>query len=410
MKNIEYTYTTRLAFYIYLCANLFCCFYFYYTGYLGGDLSGYNIKVNYYLLPISLFIVIFTFVFYQYVIYPIFNNVKFNGIKYVNSKSLDFLILIINIFGLYSSVFYGVGVLGIEQNNSIPVFLNQFTVILQPINLVLIYFFYRASFSKKIVLLNLSIYAIYVVLSGQTVQLLVLFFLWVFIKKKEGKISSSKILIFISIGLIVYPFIRMLKMAVILSHLRGESLSFIYFDMLENGGFEQYFKFFFITLERFQIVANIQYILDNNNYLYNSYSVLNHGVGELLGNFWIFVFISKVFSVTSVSFISPQTFLASIINGSDLWASHIGIIGYFVFYGVGAFFVLILSVILVLSVSLLCSYLYTDKRVSLLGWLLTLQLLCHGWIFAYLYFLQTLIIFIFILKMINLKYEFIRGI
>jgi len=402
---LSYRATIKYAFTLYMSFNILCAFYFMYTGFLGGDFANANITSNNLYMLLSLIMVTVTFVFFLWFLYPIGELIKTKNISYVSSQVLDWFLLAVTLFGLYGALKYGVGIIGFEQdisNASAPY--RQGSAIIQPVMFGLIYFFYRASFKNPFVIVNLFFYIILIIVCGQTGQILLLFFLWVYLMKIRPRgISNWAVISFICLGLFCYPFIRLLKEITVHNALQGSEVFSAYLNVLVGEDFlEIYVRYFFITLERFQIVANLQYLIDQRESIYQQYQLVNGDIGLLFSNYWLIVFIAKIFGWVGGDFVSPQNFLAMKINGSDTWASHIGILGFFIYYGIAGVLVLLFCSVVVILVGIVSKALVVDKRISLLGWLMTLQLICHGWFFPYFYFLQTLIFFGLVLIVIKL--------
>ncbi|MFQ2855448.1 oligosaccharide repeat unit polymerase [Aeromonas caviae] len=404
----SYTSTTKYAFLLYFFSNIACAFYFIFDGYIGGDFSGYDIPVNYEWMALAFLITTLTFFFYLFLMHAFFKRIKIKKIPSYDGAMLDVLSTLIISFGLYSVIVHGVGRIGVEEDYSnVTAIYRRFTSILQPSLFGLIYFFYRSDFKRFLVVFNLLLYLVLIISSGQTGQLLLLFFLCIYIDKKSPKYGGLRAFIpflIFCFGLLFYPFIRLLKEAVIQSVLLQVDTFDLYESYIISDDFADiYIKYFFITLERFQIVANIQYLLENRDDIYNHYNVTNSGIHSFFLGHWLTVFFAKSLGIVfSSDMVSPQNFLALQINGSDSWASHIGVFGFFVFYGFNGFIIIIFSVLCVLLSSFLSNSISSDKRISLLTFLMILQLLCHGWVLPFFNYLQSLFVFAFILIFLDM--------
>ncbi|MGL5047693.1 MAG: oligosaccharide repeat unit polymerase [Shewanella sp.] len=402
---LSYCSTTRYAFILYILFNVTCAIYFSSTGFLGGDFANQYISVKHDSNIIATMLVVFTLFFFLYFIYQFADKLKTKHIKYTHSFLLDLFTVIVLLFGLYVAWFYKIGVIGLEQEVSpAPAFYRQVAAIVQPIMFGLVYFYYRADFKNKWFLLNIFLYLPLILIGGQTGQILLLFFLWIYAGRLNNKKNAMKKAVFFTvIGLVIYPFIRLLKESIIASAITGDDFFVSYTNMIAKTDFYiLYIKYFFITLERFQHVANIQYLLEQKNDIANTYQIAGGTLSDFFQNYWLIVFICKTFGIgVAQEFVSPQTYLALMINGKDTWASQVGIFGYFIFYGFFGFFVFLCSVALTFISGYLSNVIVNDKRITLLSWLMTLMIICHGWIFAYVYFIQTLIVFIFVLLVVN---------
>ncbi|MEX6183487.1 oligosaccharide repeat unit polymerase [Providencia hangzhouensis] len=146
-------------------------------------------------------------------------------------------------------------------------------------------------------------------------------------------------------------------------------------------------------------------MLSNWSDIYTQYNLSSDHFIQVFSDYWISTYIIKItgFDYIINEYISPQSFLAFYINGKNTWASHIGPIGYFVFFGVGGGLILFFSIILTCISFYISKIITSNNNIILLTWLFTLQLICHGWIFAYVAYIQALIIFFASLIILKIK-------
>ncbi len=394
----SYSFAKNYAFSLYLFFNISSACYFIFEGYLGGDFNNRGIVTDNIYMVLSLLSVFCIFSLYLYVIYPLFFNFNIKKIPCVKSFSLDAITLFVILFGLYSAVKYNIGVFGVDgvvEPGSI--FFRRIYAIVQPIYFGVIYFYYKGGFKGLLTKINVFLYVCLIVSSGQTGQILLLFFLWVYSSVNyHGKSVIPKVLLLTLLGLSVYPFVRMIKDSIIGSYLQGGNPYDALSGLLNVDLLNVYFYYFFVSLERFQIVANFQYLFQNADTLYLGYNLNNGSLFSFFSNHWFVVFLGGVFDFTTVpeSYLSPQSFLALSINGFDNWASHCGLLGFFIFYKTYSLFVILFTIFTIFIVSIMSRWLSHHNGIRFLSFLFILQLICHGWIFAFVYYMQTLLFFI----------------
>lgn len=401
-----YKAVTKFTFYLYLFFNLACLIYFSFSGYLGGDLRNQNIPSDFLLLSISFIIVFITFYFFLKLIPVLAFKIRINYFIHENSSALDIISLFIIFFGAYSAIVFKVGVFGLEDNDAIdaPPIIRMFSALIQPIYFGLLYLFYSASKKSIIYKLNFILYIIFILSAGQTAQLLLLFLLFLYNAYiNKNFINFKKVITITAICIFIYPLFRLLKDIVIISQVKNTELLHNIKDIIDDGLLDNYLTYLFVSLERFQIISNIQVLLSNHNDLYTSYNLTSNDISKFFSNYWLIPFIVKSFGFgyNLLDYYSPQSYFAYSINGKSNWASHIGQIGYFIFYGYGGILILLFSTLLSFFSFLISKVITQAWNIRLLTWLLTLQLICHGWIFAYVAYLQSLVLFLLIIVFIK---------
>ncbi|NBM57124.1 oligosaccharide repeat unit polymerase [Proteus sp. G2667] len=385
---------TSYFLYLYLFFNISCFFYFSLDGYLGGDFKNKNIETNTFLLFISLLIVIFTFLFYLKLIYKISEKITTPHLTFTRNNTLAFITSVILFFGIYAALFFKVGVLGLEEIEKSPKVIRWIYVITQPLYFGLIYLYYISNFKSTYFKVNLILYLTLVLLCGQTIQLLLVFILYIYYRYSY-KNNSNHIILITIMGILIYPIFRVIKDTIILSFITDSNFFHNIEKIISLNLLDIYIHYLFITLERFQIISNIQFLISNQDNIYNGYENISNGLFGFFSNYWLQISILKLFMLIdqSYTYTSPQSYLAYLINNKTNWASHIGQAGYFIFYGINGIYIWLYSILLSLFSFILSKIITNKNNITLLTWILILQFICHGWIFAFTYFLQTLILF-----------------
>lgn len=390
--NPEFDFFLRL----YIFFNVVCVIYFSYTGLLGGDFANQYTASPFWLV-VALFVVLATFYFVSCFLFNIFCSIKVTRYTQSNSIVIDAFLTIVIIFSIYLSVVYKIGVYGLDPDDliSVPAYLKQFYSITQPIHLGIIYLFYRVGNFKVLTYVNLVLYIILFLVSGQTNQFILIFALYLFYRNTCAKpINKNKIVILTMLGIILYPVFRLLKVGIVGSQRDGtELLQFA--ATIGSDFFSYYSAFLFVTLERFQIVANISFILERFHEVYQNYSFLvgQGNVSNFFTSNWIIKFFMKTLGFDIDINVQPQAFLATIINGREFWSSHIGLFGYYVFYGMSSILIYLFILVVMAFSVILCKKITKENSLLLLCQLLILIIICHGWLMAYVFFLQALIFF-----------------
>ena len=269
-------------------------------------------------------------------------------------------------------------------------------------NFALIYLFYRVIGSRlnKVVLLNVLLYVVYVIVSAQTINILTLFALFIIsLQLKNIRVTAKKLFTLTALGLLIYPIIRFLKYAIVSSGRQNVALVSTFQNNLGDGATAMYFDFFFKSIERFQMVANIQFIMEQWDSLTYSYSSAVNGGYSFLSSYWfIDAVLRRVFGENLFAGgLSPQDFMATAINGQDTWSSHISFLGYIPFFGFYSVLVYTLMLFFVFLSIFLSRKLMANRYFLTLTWLMCLFLVCHGWFIPFINYIQSLLVFIFVI-------------
>lgn len=385
---------------IYLFFNVVCGFYFIYDGNLGGDFQGeYSTEPT--LMIIAIILVLVIFYFTLSLLFPFFEKIKVREFLYCRSKLLDYFVFVLLLLSIHAAINLNVGISGLklDEPDGSSKFYFFLISIFQPVNFTLIYLFYRVVPFRvnKLLLLNVFLYVIYVIVSAQTVNILTLFALFiVYLQLKKVRVSGKILFTLTALGLAIYPIIRFLKYAIVSSGRQNVALASTFENNISDGATEMYFDFFFKSIERFQMVANIQFIMERWEALSYAYNNAVSGGYSFLSSYWFIdailrrVFGENVFATG----VAPQDFMATAINGQDTWSSHISFLGYIPFFGFYSILVYALMIMFVFLSIVLSRKLMSSRYFLTLTWLMCLFLVCHGWFIPFINYIQSILVFI----------------
>lgn len=397
----------EFLFYLYLFFNILLGFYFIYTGYLGGDFEDQGIITKPFLMVFSIVIVIFSFIFILKIIFPLTERIQVSPLIFTDSKFLHVIFLIVSLFYILCALL-GVSNTRLDHAASdVPSIIFHLYSILSPQNIILIYCFYSFGSKNKIYFINLFLLIIGYYLSGTTFVLIYLLPLFIFYMEVKKRLPSIKKICFYSFCfLLIYPLLRVLKYGInTIFSMYGtlderELRNFLTTRFYANGDgfFENYIDFLSLSLARFQHVANIEYLIENNKIIYQLSS--HYDIWNI--DFYMFRFINKLFYNTGEIY-NVQNVVAYHISGFDTWASHIGFIGYGLIYGIESFgYYLFIFPLIFFSIILAKKI---GGRVIELVWLNNLIMIVHGWFSPYIYFTYGLVVFVCIQLICAYKYR-----
>ncbi|MEO3986522.1 oligosaccharide repeat unit polymerase [Plesiomonas shigelloides] len=392
---------------IYIIANILCAISFSATGYLGGDFSGRNITSNSMDLFFSIIIILLSFYIFQKLIYDFFLKIKVHAFAYTPNVTLDVISSLLISLSILGALFYNVGVVGVgpnESDSSIAVKLTSYIFsIFQPTWFSLIYIYYRVSSNyNNWLYVNVFLYTALILLTGQSIQLLALLYVYfaMYCRKKKS-LTLWRVILLSIIGFFIYPLIRFLKYAIIGSSVYNVEVSTMMENAVYNSSlYELYKDMLFVALERFQFVANTSYIMHFSDIISNGYtfSLLNYFSG-----FWVVDSLIKSIGGSFNIIESPQEYLATMISGVNNWASHIGLYGYFVFFGGGALFIYFISVMIFSTSILVSKIIFNSYFFLVLPWIMSFILIIHGWLIQYMAFLQAQLMFLLVIILVKIS-------
>jgi hypothetical protein len=386
---------------IYLLSNIYFTFVFIKRGTLGGDFHD-NYNANSEALLIGLVIILFSW-FALAFLFKRFSAIKVTPINFQNNRLLDLFFLFLSLFYLYGCLQgYYLGNTG-EDFIPRPFIFSAVNLFLHPDYLLIIYFFYRINSPSLTYLITLIFTAVSYFLAGRTgIFIFFLPLLNIYLILNRGKLYLLWNFLLIVCGLLIYPFIRFAKYILPSYYQSGESnFSAFYLMELMNGDIMgTYLKIFNASLERFQHVANISFIIDKQHELIVYFSNLDCYLigGGFLGYVYNLIFDrdgSIYFNIALAKFIEETSFT---------WNVHSGAVSIF-FISPLQFVITIFFMILILSLAVVLTKFFDScKSVNELNWLAMLLFIFHGWHNAFILHFESLIIFAVILALFNTIY------
>ncbi|HIF9186757.1 TPA: oligosaccharide repeat unit polymerase [Photobacterium damselae] len=391
---------------LYLFFNTYFLIYYYNDGFLGGDLFGeYEIKNKASLIYGYLSILVpclFLFLFFNW-----FEKVNIFKSQHLNKKGLFYLDIIILLLG----VFYFYGCLkgyyvSLDFSGGVQrPFIFSIIYAVFPIDILLVIYLFYVFRENRSILYKINFFIILAIYlySGRTGIFLMLFMLLlIFFGRNNKNISYVKVIGCIFLGLSLYPFIRPLKEYVPAYILyfrdKGEPFFSGYLDVWMKNDFATfYLEKLNSSLERFQQISNVTYLIDNyhqmNNFLLSkTYYIYSFNwfdlVNGVINNYKKPVFFNNL--------------LAQSINGSDAWAAQSGVSG-LIFISNESYVIYIFVSLVLIIISIYLSK-KLDVKIIQLTWLSMVLYIMHGWISAYILYVEALIVFsviVFFLKFKN---------
>ncbi|MCG9639517.1 oligosaccharide repeat unit polymerase [Vibrio sp. Isolate34] len=404
---INYFHRKYILF-LYIFSNVYLSYYFIKTGTLGGDFKHF-FKTDPYIMSYSLASVLLSLVFFC-ILFSLCSKVSFKiGLKYVESYILDIIILSITVLYMINTSIYSTGIAGVSVDDSGGNKFNfYFLSIFQPVYLIAIYLFYRIGNRNYFFNVILVLYLITNIISGQSAQLMWMGFLYLLYRYNIKKRSGYTQIIFLSLViLLVSPFIRMAKFIFMQHAISGSNslLTTANNYILSYGNYlEAYFIFFNRTVERFQQVANVQYIFENWFQL-TELLIANDYIPTFV-NHWLIKFLIKVFHGDLSGNETIQSILAYHINGLTDWSTQIGFVGYIPLLGLSFIGVFAIIIALVFASVILSKVIDVNKTYIVeLTWLLMVMFLFHGWFVPFLNYFQALVFFITLIFTIRVSLD-----
>ena len=391
-----------LLFFIYGIANLYAIVYALCNKSLLGGISNELITNNFEVLFVGLTLVATFFVF-QFILFPFFDKVKVSfrlskRIFYDLSvqKIVGIFLLVAQFIYLFFAIIFGVGVAGATVESRIPFV--EIWIFIQIDFLFLIYYgFFRES---KLFYINFFVFLVSNVLRGWTSVFLIAAFLELCRLWRSGKIKKKYVLLFLCIGILVYPLILFLKFYV---RSAGSGREFLDIGSAIGVifGVEDFLGLFVFAVnqlaERFQ-----QFSITYGIYHFREVLGLQYASGDIV-QFWLEGFhgnaLYRLFgnplppnlgvAATNVIPYSFQ-FIEGSFNVSPsllgwifvLSPNYLGFLVYIIFL---SFFSIIIPKII-----------NAPPLVGDLVWLMWLLLLLHGWLQSFVAFIYAFFVFILI--------------
>jgi hypothetical protein len=387
---------------IYLLSNIYFTFVFIERGTLGGDFHD-NYNANSEALLLGLVIILFSWLFLAF-LFKRFSAIKVKPINFQNNRLLDLFFLFLSLFYLYGCLQgYYLGNTG-EDPIPRPFIFSAVNLFLHPDYLLIIYFFYRINSPSLTYLITLIFTAVSYFLAGRSfIFMFFLPLLNIYLILNRGKLYLLWNFLLIICGLLIYPFIRFAKYMLPSYYQSGESnfIAFYLMQLMNGDIMETYLKTFDASLERFQHVANISFLIDKQNEVLGYFSGFDYYFINGAGTFLNYAY-KTIFDTTKL--ISLNSVYASYIDGGFFRNVHTGI-GSIFFISPTLFVFSILFIIVILFLAVNVTKLFdTYKSVNELNWLAMLLFIFHGWYNAFILHFESLIIFAAILALFNTTY------
>ena len=394
---------------LYALSNFFYCMYFSYTGNLGGDFSELEIDSNSEALFIALLVIFITWSFTGAIFYAS-ERISIRSIYLKDKTNIDLLFVFIAIFHFYC-VLNGYVTVANTQKPDVPLVFKLVLFAVPTLELLPIYLFYRVGIFNWSYFFVLFIFVVVNVLLAKTFILLVLYVLInvkLYVKHQRCFIKNNILVILLGMGF--YPFIRAFKVYVSSYILmNGFDLELIlngYITYIYDGGAELYGDFLLISLERFQHVANVSYLIDNLPSAHLFFSNLNllYIDTALTKLIYKYIFWSATEGVGV-----GQAFASFITSETATWNAHTGIAGLFFIDPVFFIFNAIFNSCLIFISVIIAKKIDSDSILNELSWSFVIIFIFHGWSSAYFSYVLALGYFLLIVifvKMIRSNLRF----
>ncbi|SIQ50870.1 hypothetical protein SAMN05421840_101468 [Shewanella morhuae] len=406
----------NILLFVYIFFNAAYVFIYALDGHLGGDLSSLSWHSNLEILFFSFFLVLISIIFFNIGVFTFVNKVNIGKRGLIHqippSMTLHVLFFFIFIFYIFS-ISKGLGVNGVADENvkNVGSVFKYTFFLLQPHFLLLIYIFCFAgirNFLYKIIVVG---YFLSPLITGAMSTYILL--LPYFVLCHKSGVNNARfnylVLFFVVLGFVLAPLLRIAKfvaLSLVLTNFNSsfESVNFvdkissILISMVGDEGFlGLYFDFAIHTFERFQVVANIQYLIDNSIMFESFYY-------DFFRTHSIINFTYQLFCNVNESALWIESVVANKINPDISWNVHVSFWGRMIVSGVDSLFIYIFIVFLVLTSVFLSKKI--SPNLNELTWCYVLLFVIHGWFLAFFLFVQTVFMFIFLLYLVRFFHIF----
>lgn len=390
LKTNRYLYLS-----IYILSNFYFVFAYSFIGTLGGDFTDrypaslLSLLVAFILILFYWFLFIFAFVFFE--------KIKVNSIKHVNSSLVDYLMFILALLHLNGLIS---GFISPSADVEPSVFYLLFNYLFSVDMLLLIYLFYNVGKIRRIYYVNLFLTIFIYLYSGRTgifIYMLPLYNLYYY--SKRGQINFVVNCILIGFAFFIFPFFRSLKHYSLLTVISDRYGELSFFDGFvefwsENDFFITYFKYFNETLERFEHVSNVSFVMDNvvsiNLYLSNfDFSYIYPATKRIIEN---------ILSLPNVPYQLNKLIGGFVSQGETFqWNVPVGIPGLFFIDGSLLASYIFFSILLILFSVLISKLINNNGFLLELTFLSMLLFVLHGWLNDFISYVFSLIVFFIII-------------
>lgn len=318
--------------------------------------------------------------------------------RYINIKAnlvIDSIFLLITFFYFISVVVFSVGVSGVDVGklNVSKVILYGFAL-LQPGFLIMIYifcFYHIRSFLYKLVF---ALFLLTSLASGSTGGLIFIFLLWA-----SFSVYKARIIFMLIVGIALSPIVRFVKY-ILLTYNRalgsGDDMeltqAIAVYKSEDTSLFEVYIYYVKAAFSRFEMVSSNSFIIENHQAL----SSFSNSLGFLYpyNSYFISKFIAEgYFLQINKAQHSLHSIFAYYLSGTTDWNAGIGLLGLAFIDGLSSMPVYIMIVFLIFFAITLSRVLKGNNAIKQLTFIYIIIVLWHGWILAFIYYAQALILF-----------------
>lgn len=381
---------------LYIFFNIYGALSFIKTGELGGDFIFDNSNVSNLNIVLALALILSSFLV-VYLLFSVFCrvkvNVKIRQVRYYYLDRVFLFILVIYTYGVFSGQ-YSHG--GNESKNLIYTIFNY---VLVPSQLILVYLFYAARSSSIIYISILASFILLAILKGETYLFIILLPIYAIIN--NGTLHIFKVFLITFIAFIFYPFIRVFKAFTIDNNHaenKSEMITWMASRFAGESYFDVYVSFFNQSLERFQHVANVAYLIENkgaflNLLASNDYNIITSSTISLIKE--------EVFSVSNGR--SINVLFDYLHSGHFMGAEHIGIAGYLALWGIYSLPIFVFVIFLMFLSVYLSKMIDESNKVLCLSWIASILFICHSWFNAFTMYIYALFVFLLIVLLLKKK-------
>lgn len=308
---------------------------------------------------------------------------------------IDSVFLLITFFYFISVTVFSVGVSGVDAGNLKvnKVILYGFAL-LQPSFLIMIYifcFYHVKSFLYKIIFM---LFLFTSLASGATGGLIFIFLLWA-----SFSAYKIRIILMLIIGIALSPILRFIKY-ILLTYNRalgsGDAMelaeAIAVYKSEDTSMFEVYIYYVKAAFSRFEMISSNSFIIENHHAL--SYFASSFGFLYPYDSYFISKFIGEgYFLQINKAQHSLQSIFAYYLSGTTDWNASIGLLGLAFIDGLSSMPVYIMVVFLIFFTITLSRVLKGNSAIKQLTFIYIIIVLWHGWILAFMYYAQALLLF-----------------
>lgn len=392
----------KVFFRIYLVANIIAAIIYFFSGVVGGDLRGYELRYPAMML-VALFILMLSMYFLLCLLYPILES--FIKVKRISTSknyfTLDVFFIFLNLsFGLFS-LKYDIGIAGVDIDKGVPKMPLYFFIVMQPIFLTYIYLAYTSDQKRKLFYVNAIILMLFSVLKGWLSSFIYLAYIFIMLNNDFILKYKIKFLSVFILGVMLSPFLKFFKSVV--STVNNSQNGASYTDAInavmyyrDINSISDLFKIYLLsTIERFEHVSIIYFGLIENKIddIVNSVRIT-----PFFAEGWIQNRVYEIFSLSKTT--DLQLVLAQAIHGAYSWRINTPISLWMIVES-NQLLLILFYIIFLVTLTILLSKLLSRQVVSF-SWITVLIMLLHGWFYSFSLYIQALVMFILIILCIRI--------